>query len=43
VIWVFADWLAQLSGRNPLVNPVMIAIAAVSASLLATGTSYSTS
>lgn len=42
VIWVFADWLAQLSGRNPLVNPVMIAIAAVSAILLATGTSYGT-
>jgi len=42
VIWLFADWLAQLSGRNPLVNPVMIAIAVVSAILLATGTSYGT-
>jgi putative effector of murein hydrolase len=42
VIWVFADWLAQRSGRNPLVNPVMLAIAAVSAILLATGTSYGT-
>jgi predicted murein hydrolase (TIGR00659 family) len=42
VIWIAADWLAQLSGRNPLVNPVMIAIALVSAILLATGTSYST-
>jgi len=42
VIWVFADWLAQRSGRNPLVNPVMIAIALVSAILLATGTSYGT-
>ncbi|MEA2810941.1 MAG: hypothetical protein QOJ17_5082 [Rhodospirillaceae bacterium] len=40
VIWILADWLAQLSGRNPLVNPVMIAIASVS--LLATGTSYGT-
>ena len=42
VIWVLADWLAQLSGHNPLVNPVMIAIAAISAILLATGTSYGT-
>lgn len=42
VIWILADWLAQLSGRNPLVNPVMIAIALVSAILLATGTSYGT-
>src|ERR1700704_1079895 len=42
VIWLFADWLAQLSGRSPLVNPVMIAIAVVSAILLATGTSYGT-
>ena len=38
VIWVLADWLAQLSGHNPLVNPVMIAIAAISAILPATGT-----
>jgi len=42
VIWILADGLAQLSGRNPLVNPVMIAIALVSAILLATGTSYGT-
>ena len=42
VIWVLADWLAQRSGRNPLVNPVMIAIALVAAILLATGTSYGT-
>ena len=42
MIWVLADWLAQLSGHNPLVNPVMIAIAAISAILLATGTSYGT-
>jgi predicted murein hydrolase (TIGR00659 family) len=42
VIWILADWLAQLSGRNPLVNPVMIAIALVSAILLGTGTSYGT-
>ena len=31
MIWIAADWLAQLSGRNPLVNPVMIAIVAISA------------
>jgi predicted murein hydrolase (TIGR00659 family) len=42
VIWILADGLAQLSGRNPLVNPVMIAIALVSAILLGTGTSYGT-
>jgi len=42
VVWIFADWLAQLSGRNPFVNPVMIAIATVSAILLATGTPYGT-
>jgi predicted murein hydrolase (TIGR00659 family) len=42
VIWVLADWLALRSGRNPLVNPVMIAIALVAAILLATGTSYGT-
>lgn len=42
VVWIGADWLAQVSGRNPLVNPVMIAIATVSAILLATGTPYGT-
>lgn len=42
VIWIVADWLAQLSGRNPFVNPVMIAIATISAILLVTGTPYGT-
>ena len=42
VVWILADWLAQLSGRNPLVNPVMIAIAAIAVLLLVTGTSYGT-
>ena len=42
VIWILADWLAQLSGHNPLVNPVMIAIGVIAAILLATGTSYGT-
>ena len=42
VIWVLADWLAQLSGRNPLVNPVMIAIVAIAVILVATDTPYGT-
>jgi predicted murein hydrolase (TIGR00659 family) len=42
VIWVLADWLSQLSGRNPLVNPVMIAIGTIAALLMATGTPYRT-
>lgn len=40
VVWIFADWLAQLAGRNPLVNPVMITIVAIAAILMATGTPY---
>jgi predicted murein hydrolase (TIGR00659 family) len=42
VIWVGAAELARLSGRNPLVNPVLISIVAMSAILLATGTPYGT-
>ena len=42
VVWVFADWLAQRAGRNPLVNPVMIAIVAIALILVATGTPYRT-
>jgi len=42
VAWVSADALAQRSGRHPLVNPVMIAIALVAALLLLTGTPYRT-
>jgi len=42
VVWVFADWLAQRAGRNPLVNPVMIAIVAIAVILAATGTPYRT-
>ena len=41
-IWVLADWLAERSGRNPLVNPVMIAIVVIAAVLLATNTPYGT-
>jgi predicted murein hydrolase (TIGR00659 family) len=39
--FVAADWLAERSGRNPLVNPVMISIVAIAALMLATGTPYS--
>ena len=42
VIFVFGDWLAGRSGRNPLVNPVMIAIVVIAAILVATGTPYQT-
>jgi predicted murein hydrolase (TIGR00659 family) len=42
VIWIAADWLAQRSGRHPVVNPVLIAIVAISVLLLATGTPYGT-
>jgi len=40
VVWIAADWLARLSGRNPLVNPVLISIVTISAILLGTGTPY---
>jgi predicted murein hydrolase (TIGR00659 family) len=39
-VWVGADWLALKSGRNPLVNPVLLSIIAVGAVLLVTGTPY---
>ena len=39
---VAADRLSALSGRNSFVNPVLIAIAALGALLLGTGTSYDT-
>jgi predicted murein hydrolase (TIGR00659 family) len=38
--WLAADGLAQRSGRHPLVNPVLIAVALVAALLAATGTDY---
>ncbi len=40
VVWVAADALARASGRNPLVNPVLIAIVVMGAILMATGTPY---
>jgi predicted murein hydrolase (TIGR00659 family) len=42
VAYVIADWVSARSGRNPLVNPVVIAIALVGGLLVATGTSYRT-
>jgi predicted murein hydrolase (TIGR00659 family) len=42
LVWLLADWLAALSGRHPIVNPVMIAIVLVALVLTATGTSYGT-
>lgn len=41
-VYLAADWLAATSGRNSFVNPVLIAIAVLSAILLATGTDYRT-
>src|SRR3954451_25304877 len=42
VAYVIADWISAKSGRNPLVNPILLAIALVSSLLFATGTSYRT-
>ena len=40
VAWLAADTLARRSGRNPLVNPVLIAVVLVGALLKLTGTDY---
>lgn len=40
--WLGADWLSRLSGRNPLVNPVLIALLVVAALLKLTGVDYKT-
>lgn len=37
-----ASWLFQRGGRNPLLNPVLVAVLIVVAVLLATGTDYAT-
>jgi predicted murein hydrolase (TIGR00659 family) len=42
VSWIVADAIARACGRHPLVNPVLIAIAAMGAVLVATGTPYET-
>ena len=43
-LWAYlgAHWLHERSGRNPLVNSVSIAVIALIAVLLATGTQYET-
>jgi predicted murein hydrolase (TIGR00659 family) len=40
VAWLAADTLARRSGRNPLVNPVLIAVVLVGTLLKLTGTDY---
>ena len=40
--FMFADYLARLAGRNPIVNPVLIAIALVAALLKISGAEYQT-
>ena len=40
LVWLVADGLARLSGRNPLVNPVMISVAIVGTLLVGSGTRY---
>jgi predicted murein hydrolase (TIGR00659 family) len=40
VSWIVADAIARACGRHPLVNPVLIAIAAMGTVLIATGTPY---
>lgn len=42
IAWTLADHIAELCGRHPLANPVLLAIALVAAILLATGTPYRT-
>ena len=40
VAYVIADRISAWSGRHPLANPVVIAVALIGALLVATGTSY---
>jgi len=42
VAWLVADTASRLSRRNPLVNPVLIAVALVAVLLATTGTDYRT-
>jgi predicted murein hydrolase (TIGR00659 family) len=41
-VWCIADRMAARTGRHPLVNPLLISIAAIVLLLNATGTSYAT-
>ena len=40
VVWLFADFVSRAANRNPLVNPVLIALAVMGAILVATGAPY---
>jgi predicted murein hydrolase (TIGR00659 family) len=42
IAYLLGDGLFRLSGRKPIVNPVLIAVALLAALLLITGTSYAT-
>jgi predicted murein hydrolase (TIGR00659 family) len=42
LVWLLADRLSALSGRHPVVNPVMISILLIAAVLTVTGTAYDT-
>jgi predicted murein hydrolase (TIGR00659 family) len=40
--YALADWLSQAAGRNPLLNPVLVAVALLAVILIATRTPYET-
>lgn len=42
LVWIGADRIAIASGRHPVINPVLLAILALGAVLIATGTSFAT-
>ncbi len=42
VAYVLADWIFNKTGRTPVFNPVLIAVAVIVGFLVATGTSYET-
>ncbi|MBS8262724.1 LrgB family protein [Roseibium polysiphoniae] len=42
VAYQFGNWVYQKGGKNPLLNPVLIAVVALVATLLVTGTDYAT-
>lgn len=42
LVYLAADWLYRRSGRKPLLNPVLVSVAALVALLAATGTGYPT-
>jgi len=42
VAYQFGNWVYQKGGKNPLLNPVLIAVVVLVATLLVTGTDYAT-